>query len=555
MIAAQGQAAVLRRGTGPDLGPHATAFEPRERTLLGVLRRRAAEAPEAPWLRFDGGPTWTVGEVSAEVQRIAAGLARLGVGSGEHVGLLMGNRIEFVAGMLGTFAAGCISVPINAREHGETLTRLLADSEISALLTAHDQLRSLRTLAPPPTLRRVVVADLVAGESWEQVPLVPWSELRQPAGPAPAQRQSDSSELALIQYTSGTTGGAKGAMYSHHLLYMYSALSVDALGWTPADVLMTPLPMYHAAALHHVAMGSLHVGCQGALRSRFSASRFWQQAGEDQANFVVLMGPMAAMLQARAAPSTDHPVREVFCTPPPPDKAEFQRRFGVQVLWQTYGMTECYPVPMRRDHDDQDPVTAVGHPAAWTEYGVVDERGWPLPAGERGELVFRPRIPHMAIEGYWRRDAETARAFRDFVFHTGDIGFFDEDGLLHLLGRTADRIRRRGENVAAQSIERVALLAPGVVEAAAYGIPSPLGEDDVKLDVTGDPELPALQAHLRANLPGYMLPRYYERRAAFPKTGSERVIKGRLRELGIDRHEVVDMERTPALQAWPECKR
>ena len=544
----------LRVGSGPGLGPHATAFAPSERTLL--LRRRAAQAPETPWLRFDGGRVWSVGEMRDQVAFVAHGLRQLGCRPGDRVGLLMRNRVEFVAGLLGALAADCVAVPLGARERAETLSGLLRAAMLRALLVDPEGMTALGELTPPVGLETVVGAGSEEWRPWGGVRVLGWAALTECGERAASALENelgspDSAQPALIQFTSGTTGGPKGVVYSHHLLYMYSALSVDALGWSAGDVLMTPLPLYHAAALHHVAMGSLHVGGLGALRSSFSATRFWQHAAQDGANFAVLMGPMAAMIDERAEPRTDHPVREVFCTPPPPDRTGFERRFGVRVLWQTYGMTEIYPAPMRRDLDGEDPVTAVGYPAAWTEFGVVDERGRFLTAGERGELVFRPRLEGMMFEGYWNDRPRTAHALRGRVFHTGDIGYYDEDGLLHLIGRHADRIRRRGENISAQSIERVALLAPGVVEAAVYGVPSSLGEDDIKLDLTGDIGLDRLRAHLVDHLPDHMLPRYYERRDGFPKTGSERIIKGRLRDLPLDRAAVVDVETDPGAASWP----
>lgn len=546
----------LRVGSGPGLGPHATAFAPSERTLLNVLRRRAAQAAGTPWLRFDGDRVWSVGEMRDQVACVARGLRELGCRPGDRVGLLMRNRVEFVIGLLGALAADCVAVPLGARERGETLSALLRAAALRSLLVDPEGMTALEALTPPVGLETVVVAGSDEWRSWGGVGVLGWARLMEcgesVTGTLGNQLGSpDSAQPALIQFTSGTTGEPKGVVYSHHLLYMYSALSVDALGWSARDVLMTPLPLYHAAALHHVAMGSLHVGGLGAVRSGFSATQFWQHAAEDGANFAVLMGPMAAMIDERAAPRTDHPVREVFCTPPPPDRSGFERRFGVNVLWQTYGMTELYPAPMRRAPGEEDPATAVGYPAAWTEFGVVDEGGRFLPAGERGELVFRPRLARMMFEGYWNDRARTAHAMRGRVFHTGDIGYYDKDGLLHLIGRHADRIRRRGENLSAQSIERVALLAPGVIEAAVYGVPSSLGEDDIKLDITGDVGLDRLRVHLIEHLPGHMLPRYYERCDAFPKTGSERIIKGRLREEPLDRPTVVDVQSDPGAAAWP----
>jgi crotonobetaine/carnitine-CoA ligase len=352
-----------------------------------------------------------------------------------------------------------------------------------------------------------------------------------------------SSDAAMIMYTSGTTGVPKGAVYSHHFLYMYSALSADAFEWSPSDVLFTTLPLYHAAALNHVAMAALHTGATACLRSKFSVGHFWEQARDSRATFAVLMGPMAAMIASRIPATDEHFVSKLFCTPPPPDLIGFERKYSVRVFWQTYGMTEIYAAPMIDRHDDRDSPDLVGRPGQWIDFGVSNDAGELLGPGELGELVFRPRIPRMMMDGYFRRPGETAAAFRGLVFHTGDLGYYDEDGALHFVGRFADRVRRRGENVPVVELEQLALRHPGVEAVAAYGVPSVLGEDDIKIDVSGrDVNLAALRSWLEANLPALMWPRYYEVRQGFPTTPSERVRKAELRRDGVDRPTVLDVE-------------
>jgi crotonobetaine/carnitine-CoA ligase len=179
------------------------------------------------------------------------------------------------------------------------------------------------------------------------------------------------------------------------------------------------------------------------------------------------------------------------------------------------------------------------------DYGVVDDNDRLVAPGETGELVFRPLLPHAMTSGYYRDAEATVAAFRNFMFHTGDVASYDEDGCLHYHGRMQERLRRRGENVSAYELELVALKHPDVLEAAAYGIAAELGEHDIKLDVRcrGDVDLGDLHAWLKVNLPKYMVPRYLEQRQAFPKTPSERIEKYKLIEQGVDRPSVFDGER------------
>ena len=342
----------------------------------------------------------------------------------------------------------------------------------------------------------------------------------------------------------GTTARQKGAVYTHNFLYLYAAMCTDSQGRTEDDVLTAPLPLFHVAAMHIIANSSAHAACTGHLKSRFSASRYWQQCADDGATWAILLGPMAAMvLKMTPDPPPQHRVTRMFCPPPPPELEEFERRFApVKLIWWGYGMTEIYPLPMipPEEQDLSLPKDTIGMPVAWMDYGVVDDDDNLVAPGEVGELVFRPRLHHAMVKEYYKDPEKTAEATRNLMFHTGDLGYYDEAGMLHYRSRKQERIRRRGENVSAPELEWVVLRHEAVVEAAAYGVPSELGEEDVKLDVVCSSEttVEVLHGWLADNLPRYMVPRYLEIRESFPKTPSERVEKYKLKLEPVDRPEV-----------------
>jgi len=533
----------LFRGTGHGFGPYYLSRPLEERSMLRVLRDRAVDRGDHPWLIFDSDEVVTYADAYERTNRIADAIVS-DVGRGAHVALFLRNQPEFLPTFYGAMTAGGVAVPLNAESRGPLLQDVLAQSEARLVVAREDLLDRLDALSELHDVELVVVVGGstppptvcgVAAVAWED-----WLDGRraEPPEELPAWH-----ETCLLQFTSGTTGRAKGAIYSHHFLYLYSATVTDALERTADDVLTTPLPLYHVAALHLISNSAMHAGATAHLKSRFSASRFLEQAAADGATGGIILGPMAAMVLKATEVVPDHQLEHVWIVPPI-QKDEFEARVGVRVVWQGYAMTEIEPMPMRREMLPDVPVDTIGYVARWMDWGVVDEYDRIVPPGEKGELVFRCLVPHGMCTGYYGQPDVTARTFRNFMFHTGDLASYDEDGLVHFHGRMQERIRRRGENISAPELEFVVLEHHDVLEAAAYGVPSPLGEEDVKLDVVVregfDPD--RFEGWLAENLPRYMIPRYLEVRDSFPKTPSERVEKHHLKEDGVDRPEVRDAD-------------
>jgi crotonobetaine/carnitine-CoA ligase len=540
----------LLRGQGLDTGPSFNRYPPQERVMLRVLADRAADRPDKPWIVFDSAEALTFREAWRLACRAGHALDRdLGPGA-QHVGLLLRNQVEFLPTLYGAQVRGGVSVPLNADSRGPLLHAVVEHSDIEAIVVRADLLERLVELDDLARVRLLVVAG--EGDVPDEVNgarVVRWDDWLAGCSEEHAWPFPQSDDRAHIQYTSGTTARQKGAVYTHHYLYTYPALCTDSQERTEDDVLTAPLPLSHVAALHIIAGSALHAGCTGHLKSRFSASRYWQQVADDGATWGILLGPMATMiLKMTPDPPPEHRMTRCFCPPPPPEWEEYERRFApVQLIWWGYGMTEIYPLPMidPAEQDRSRPMNTIGMPPRWIDYGVVDEHDQLVEPNELGELVYRPRLPHCMVTEYYKDAERTVETFRNLMFHTGDVGLYDEDGILYYRGRAGDRIRRRGENIAAAELEWVALKHECVLDAAAYGVPSELGEEEVKLDVLlRDPVEPgALHGWLAENLPRYMVPRYLEIRESFPKTASERVEKYKLKNEALDRPEVFDAER------------
>jgi crotonobetaine/carnitine-CoA ligase len=512
-----------------------------------VLARQAARRPDQDWLVFDGTERLTFADARDTTYRIAAATAATGIRS-PVVALLLRNQREFNPSFLGAQAAGGVAAPLNPELRGPLLETLLGRCRASLLVTRADL---LEVLAAAPGLADVALVVACGGpidrDRLHGVPVVGWEDwcggyaaAVPPEAPAP-------SDLAALMFTSGTSGGSKAAMWPHHYLYLSSAGIADSLGHTPDAVLSTPLQMCHIAGLQVFAHAALQAGCTAHLYSRFSARQWWEEIARDGATFAMLMGQMAAMILEATARAPRHRLEHVYILPQPARRAEFETRYRTTVIWQGWGMTEIFPHLPSPTRIEDVPADTIGPAPAWVEFGVVDADDRLLPPGELGELVYRPLVPDAMAAGYYGDPAATEAAFRNAMFHTGDLGYYDERGLVHFVMRNQDAIRRRGENVSAVEVENVAREHPCVTDAAAYAVPSELGEHEVKLDVVatgpGTPDEPhawldELHAWLTEQLPRFMVPRYLERRTELPRTVSQRVEKYKLAAQPLDRPDV-----------------
>lgn len=534
----------LMPGRGEPEGRYALAYDREERTMLRVLRDRAVDRGDHEWLRCDDADPLTFRAASDLVNRVGDAIRR-DVGVGAHVALLLRNQVEFFPAFYGAHAACGVTVPLNAELRGAHLEHAVVTSKSRVLVVRDELFSRLDTISTLGHVEVVVVCGRPpAAASIHGVRVVGWDDWLAGTSVDPAPDVPVWSDIAVIQFTSGTTGRAKGVVFPHHYLYMASAVVADSLDRRADDVLYTPMPVFHVGGLHFVPNSALHAGCTGVLRRSFSPGNFWSEVADCGATFAIILAPMLALVNKLVDDIPEHHLETIFCVPRPPDLEGFERRSGVRVLWQGYGMTEVHPLPGRRDLLPDRPSGTLGSPVRWMDFGVVDEEGNLLPPGEVGELVFRSNLPHAMFREYFEDPAATVHAFRNFMFHTGDLAAYDADGVLEFRGRKQDRIRRRGEMVGAMEVELGVLAHPDVLEAAAYAVPSPLGEDDIKVDVVASDALTleALAAWCRDHLPKYMVPRYYERRESFPKTPSQRIEKYRFRNGELDRPGVFDAE-------------
>jgi crotonobetaine/carnitine-CoA ligase len=504
---------------------------PAERTLPALLERRAVDDGARPFLTAPGGER-SFAELRDAAARGAGALAAAGVTRGDRVAALAGNRLDLIELWLACAWAGAVLVPVNTALRGAQLAHVLTMAEPRLLVLEAGLARALAALdVPPAGLEGVWLLDGDAAlpRGWPTAgapaPGVPAA----PAAVAPC-------DPTLILFTSGTTGPAKGVVCPHAQLYWWGVNTAAVLEVGTDDVLATCLPLFHTNALNTVVQGFV-TGARVVVRPRFSASGFWRSLAEDGATVTYILGAIASILASRPASADDraHSVR-VALAPATPAALwpVFAERFGIRLV-EGHGMTETN-LAIGPLGGEQRPGW-MGRPLPGFAARVVDEAGDDVPTGTAGQLLVRADDPLAFAAGYWRLPEETARAWHDGWFRTGDRAVRDDDGWIRFVDRLKDAIRRRGENVSAWEVEQVLAAHPAVAEAAVVPVPSELGEDEVLAFV-----VPAPGAHVdpvelvrscEGRLAYFAIPRYVEVLPELPLTENGKVQKFALRERGV----------------------
>lgn len=493
-----------------------------------IVRERARAHPDAIWLAF-ADQTYRWSEVLSNARRAANGWLELGVRPGDRVAILLDNGPEFIWAYLGLLFMGAGAVPVNTSQRGTTLHHILADSGVRAAIVS----ASLRPVfdqarADCPDLRHTVVVGGSAGQG------IDWDVDRLMAAPdtEPAIDLADAPAAAAMLYTSGTTGPPKGVVTASYDSGPIGIL-LGAAGIQPGETMYTPLPLFHGNALYVSMIGSMVLDARFALGERFSASRFFDDCKRFDAVECNALGGMISILlkQPLRADDADNPVRTVLSAGCPPDRwVEFEQRFGLRLI-EWFGMVDAPGILV----NTEGRVGSMGKPVAGVEFAVVGEDGEPVPPGQVGELVFRH--PLGQLTHYHGLPDATEAAYRGGWFHTGDLASRDAEGFYYYQGRKKESIRRLGENISAWEIETVVNAHPEVEESAAHAVPSELGEDEVKLVVVPKPgghvTPEQLVAYCAGKVARYAVPRYVEIVDEIPKTGTQRVRYGVLKERGL----------------------
>jgi long-chain acyl-CoA synthetase len=432
-------------------------------TVRELIDAQAAARPDATYfVATETGRTLTYRELRDSCRRVAAYLARHGLQPGTHVSLVMPNGLATLRILLGAMYGGYCVNPVNLLSGPEPMRYVLDHSDCALVFTAPDWTAKVRDHVAALT-RPVAVIEVdpdaaalpdEGGEGAEAPP------------PGPAA-------LALLMYTSGTTGKPKGVMLTQsNLVANAQAISAEhRLG--PSDRVSAILPLYHINAFAVTMLAPLAHGGSLAMPSRFSASQFWEMVARHRCTWINMVPTIVSYLLEGPVPPRESIAAVRFCrsasAPLPPEHLlAFQNKFGIGVI-ETMGLTETVAPAFSNPYEPGErKVGAVGRPSG-CEAMIVDESGRELPDGTPGEVVIRgPQV----TPGYYKNEAATASSFfPEGWLRTGDVGVRDADGFFFITGRIKELIIKGGENIAPREIDEVLLKHPAVLDAAAVGVP------------------------------------------------------------------------------------
>jgi crotonobetaine/carnitine-CoA ligase len=522
-------------------GTPATSDRPardRRVPLPVLVREHARERPDERALTSIGQGTLTWAQLQAGAEVWAHWLAAAGVRTGDRVVTLVPQSHEAAHVWLGCGELGAVEVSVNTEFRGSWLRHTLTLSQARIVVTATRHLEQLLAVVAGTPIERVLVYDAETALP----PDLPVEVVTvRPGDPEMSERYEvqtpKTSDLGCILMTSGTTGASKACQLPWGLLHAQS--SCDPFDDDPAThTFYVPYAPFHLSGRSALYRGAITRG-HTVVRESFSTSAFWVDVREHGCTWTLLYAAPTRFLAGAPRRSDDHdnPLRRALMCPLVPEVDELKERFGFDA-YSVWGMTETgSPLVLPPELADSAHAGSCGFPVDGVQARLVDGEDYPVPPGTPGELVLRSDLPWRFLTGYQGAPEATAAAYRNGWFHTGDVMAEQPEGTYRYVDRSKDMIRRRGENVSSVELEAAVLAFAGVAAAAAVGVPSPFGDEDILVAVVADPghtlEPAELYEHLRAVVPRFALPGFIRVLAELPRTqATQRVQKHELRAAG-----------------------
>jgi len=435
-----------------------------------ILGERTRLTPDAEaLLELKTGQRFSYGELNTRAMKWAGILRHtLSLEKGERLGLLCGNRVEFLDVFFGAIKAGVVVVPLNTHLAGRELEEIIRDATVRTLIYDVEFSEIVREMRPQTPVESWVSLDESAVPGDKTADVLLNSDLP----PLPFQKIRPDDVCTLL-YTSGTTGSPKGVMIPHRMVAWNGYNTVACWQLRSDDVSSIFTPLYHAGGLGAFLIPIFTIGGRIVLHTRFDSEEVWKTIEKEECT--VVLGVPAIWKMLAENPGFENidisHIRWLISggAPLPPSLVELYRKRGL-VLRQGYGLTEvgvnCFAMT---DRDAWEHPGSIGKPMMFTEAMLVTENGEEVEPGEVGELLLRG--PHVSA-GYWHNPDATAEAYdEDGFFHTGDLAKCDKDGFFYISGRRKEMFISGGVNIYPAEIEAVLTQHPAILDCAVVGVP------------------------------------------------------------------------------------
>ncbi len=506
--------------------------------LLGDILRRQAQRRGDQTAYVLGSHRVSYAAFHARSNQLGRALRRLGVRRGDRVAVLANNCAEYPIIYFAALKLGAIVVPVNARFGEMEVAALLEHCEAATLVESGQftsMIDALQAAGRLVCLRHRIVIDAEAPSGGHRLSTVADAE-----DSADIDADIDEDDPHVMLYTSGTTGAPKGTLLTHRAYFLQATTSHLQLGFSEDDTALSMFPMFHMGGWA-LPLGFWHTGATVVIMAKAEPRAILQAVQDERVTYLYAVPTVfESMLAVPEFEQFDlSSVRLIGGGTAAMTAAQvrrFKERFRCRNMVILYGSTESGPVSVLRPADVERKPETVGRPYLDVELRLLDNDR-EVPPGEIGEIHVRSEF---IMQGYWRNPEETARTIRGGWVRTGDLGVFDSEGFLSIVGRCKEVIRSGGESIFPAEIERVLLSHPQVSEAGVVGIPDPKWGEAVVAAVvlhTGS-QLSAgdLIEYVRGVLAGFKKPKHVLFFSEMPRTAASRQIhKPLLRELVLER--------------------
>lgn len=491
------------------------------------IERACRLFPDKPALLFENA-NYTYRQLNETSNRIANGLAGLGIVRGDRVALFLPNIPAFLTAYYAIHKLGAVAVPMNAKLKADEVRFILNDSRAKAVFTT-ESLRAQIAEGEAPALQNILIAEGQAEDG-----TLALDTLVAQASPLAQTVEMAADDLAEILYTSGTTGFPKGATHAHGNLLFNAQATVLTFRMQPEDVVLLFLAASHNFGLHTILTPCVEACATLVLQREFEVEAATQAVARHRVGIFFGVPTIFTLLLEKADPERMRSVRfylSAAANLPLEISRRWQEKFGT-AIGEGYGLTECFLVTY--NHYLHYRPGSIGSPFVGVALAVVDEKDQPVATGALGEVVIKgPNV----MPGYWQRPEATAEAIRDGWFHTGDIGRVDEDGYFYIVDRVKDMVNVGGLKVYPSEVENVLYTHPAIREAAVYGVADSVLGEQVRAAVVLAPgaanealTADAIIAFCRQHLADYKTPSVVDLVADLPKSPTGKILKRILRD-------------------------